>query len=107
MLALTRYAGQKIQIVGPDGSELWLYVFDVDRGKVKLAIDADPDKYKIMRAELLTREPRVPTRTPEEREAVLKGYEPEPCPQCKERKAVRSGGVFVCDGCACRWRGDE
>lgn len=37
------------------------------------------------------------------REAVLAGYDGEPCPWCGERKRVSSGRDHACDGCGRRW----
>jgi hypothetical protein len=37
------------------------------------------------------------------REAVLAGYEAEPCPWCGARKMIRSRSFGHCDGCDRGW----
>jgi hypothetical protein len=37
------------------------------------------------------------------REAVLAGYEPDPCPRCGTRRYLRSGPDRACDGCGRGW----
>ena len=43
-------------------------------------------------------------RSPEEKSAVLAGYEPDPCPDCGVRRLVRSGAGSACEACGRRVR---
>lgn len=52
MLALTRCPRERVRIKTASGEIIWLEVFEVDRGKVKLAFDAGKS-VEIMREELL------------------------------------------------------
>jgi hypothetical protein len=38
------------------------------------------------------------------RDAVLAGYDPEPCPRCGRRRRVSSGRDHACDGCGRMWQ---
>lgn len=58
VLALTRKEGDRIWLYHPEsGLVIWVTVADIDRNKVRLAIDA-PNSVKILRDELLPREER-------------------------------------------------
>lgn len=48
MLVLSRKLGEKIKI----GENIWVTVVDIDRGKVRIGIEAPPD-VQVMRKELL------------------------------------------------------
>lgn len=52
MLVLSRKLGEKIMITVPGAGELWITVVDIDRGKIRLGIDA-PREWVVMRQELL------------------------------------------------------
>ncbi len=57
MLVLTRKLHQKIVIHDlKSGQRITLEVYDIDRGKVRLGFEADPDTIKIYREEI---EPRA------------------------------------------------
>jgi len=51
MLVLSRKLGDKIKI----GENIWITVVDIDRGKVRIGIDA-PRNVVVMREELLSHE---------------------------------------------------
>ena len=96
MLVLSRRPGERIRIRTPAGEVVWITVSSWRGDAVRLGFTADAG-VEIMREELL-----IP---PEVREARLRGYEGEPCPHCRERKTVRSGNQYACDGCGQRWEG--
>jgi carbon storage regulator len=52
MLVLSRKLAERIRLKLPDGSCVWLWVVDIDRGKVRLGVDA-PRDVEVMREELI------------------------------------------------------
>jgi carbon storage regulator len=56
MLVLTRRSGERLRI----GDNIWVTVVSVERGKVRLGIDAPPDVL-VLREELAEHPPPVPT----------------------------------------------
>lgn len=57
MLVLSRKLGEKVCLITPDGTYLWVTVVDIDRGKIRLGFNA-PAEVKIFRQELLPIEER-------------------------------------------------
>jgi predicted RNA-binding Zn-ribbon protein involved in translation (DUF1610 family) len=54
-------------------------------------------------SKILESEPKA-SLSPEAREARLKGYEGDPCPNCGKLTLVRSHDLAACDGCG--WRSE-
>lgn len=52
MLVISRRAPQRVRLVTPTGTEIWVTVLDVDRGKVRLGLEA-PRDVLIHREELI------------------------------------------------------
>ncbi len=64
MLVLSRRIGEKIRV----GKDVWITVVDIDRGKVRIGIDAPTDT-DIYREELLSPEERREHRAKDWRDA--------------------------------------
>lgn len=57
MLCLTRRPGEGVTITTPDGTEIKVYIGHMHGLQAKVSIDA-PKEYKIVRNEIIGREPK-------------------------------------------------
>src|SRR5689334_18295923 len=113
MLVLSRKLGEKILI----GDNITITVVDIDRGKIRLGIDA-PRDVLVYREEVLpppgftpsnhTMRPAPQQHVPTQEERTVRaarmaGYDGDSCPHCAELKVVSSGNQCACDACGKRW----
>lgn len=57
MLILARKVGERVRVLLPDGSALWIVVTEIDKLKVRLGFDC-PEDVRVHREEIIDPQPR-------------------------------------------------